>query len=62
MDIIGFKIAKKHLLAGSKTGKNKKKAGPNGPALIAANCDRLPKNHLPVQGFPAKNKTTPLNP
>jgi hypothetical protein len=50
------------LLAGSKTGKNKKKAGPIDPALIAANCDRLPKHHLSVQGFPAKNKTTALNP
>ena len=59
-DIKGFKIAKKYLLAESKTAKNKK-AGPNDPALIEGNCDRLPEHHLPVQDFPAKNKTTLLN-
>jgi hypothetical protein len=39
-----------------------KSAEPEDPALIESNCDRAPKHHLPVQGFAAKNKTTPLNP
>jgi hypothetical protein len=45
-------MAKKDLLAESKTGKNNK-AGPGDPALIAGNCDRLPKQYLSVGGFPA---------